>query len=103
MVISTVQLHSAKPEKFCAGSNPACGMSEMEIRLNAFYWLTMSQKQPIINSLYIYIYIYIHINKCIYYKFSYICFDVLQKDQLYEDGGEFFEIYNQHMIIACSA
>ena len=53
--------------------------------------------------IYIYIYIYIHVNKCIYYKFSYICFDVLQKDQLYEDGGEFFEICNQHMIIACSA
>ena len=30
MIITTVQLHSTKPElRFCAGSNPACGMSEM--------------------------------------------------------------------------
>ena len=30
MVITTAQLHSTKPElRFCAGSNPACGMSEI--------------------------------------------------------------------------
>ena len=49
MVITTAQLHSKKPElRFCAGSNPARGVSEirdgedlwqwspLEIRLNAF-------------------------------------------------------------------
>ena len=49
VVITTAQLHSTKPEvRFCAGSNPARGMSEihdgedllqwsrLEIRLNAF-------------------------------------------------------------------
>ena len=32
VVISTPQLHSTKPElwKFCACSNPACGMSEID-------------------------------------------------------------------------
>ena len=48
-VITTAQLHSTKPElRFCAGSNPACSVSEirdgedlwqwsrLEIRLNAF-------------------------------------------------------------------
>ena len=30
VVITTVQLHSTKPElRFCAGKNPACGMSEI--------------------------------------------------------------------------
>ena len=30
VVISTVQLHSTKPElRFCASSNPACGLSEI--------------------------------------------------------------------------
>ena len=30
MVITTVQLHSTKSElRFCAGSNPACGVSEI--------------------------------------------------------------------------
>ena len=30
VVIATAQLHSTKPElRFCAGSNPACGMSEI--------------------------------------------------------------------------
>ena len=30
MVIANAQLHSIKPElSFCAGSNPACGMSEI--------------------------------------------------------------------------
>ena len=57
-VITTAQLHSTKPAfRFCAGSNPACGMSEiqdgddlwqcswLEIRLNAFCWWTIPQKQ----------------------------------------------------------
>ena len=31
MVIATAQLHSTKPElRFCAGSNPACGMLEIQ-------------------------------------------------------------------------
>ena len=30
VVITTAELHSTKPElRFCAGSNPACGMSEI--------------------------------------------------------------------------
>ena len=30
IVITTAQLHSTKPElRFCAGSKPACGMSEI--------------------------------------------------------------------------
>ena len=30
VIITAAQLHSTKPElRFCAGSNPACGMSEM--------------------------------------------------------------------------
>ena len=30
VVITTVQLHSTKPElRFCTGSNPACGLSEI--------------------------------------------------------------------------
>ena len=30
VVITTAQLHSTKPGlKFCAGSNPACGVSEI--------------------------------------------------------------------------
>ena len=30
VVITTTQLHSTKPElSFCAGPNPACGMSEI--------------------------------------------------------------------------
>ena len=30
VVITTAQLHSTKPElRFCAGSNPACGVSEI--------------------------------------------------------------------------
>ena len=54
-------LHSTKPElRFCAGSNPACGMSEihdgenlwqwsrLEIRLTAFRRSTIPQKQFII-------------------------------------------------------
>ena len=57
----TAQLHSTKPElRFCAGSNPARGMSEihdgedlwqwsrLEIRLNAFRRSTIPQKQFII-------------------------------------------------------
>ena len=66
-------------------------------------WYNNTIERLCVGVVYIYIYIYIRINKCIYYKFSDICFHVLQKDQVYEDGGEFFEIYNQHMVIACSA
>ena len=62
MVITTAQLHSTKPElRFCAGSNPAHGVSEirdgedlwqwsrLEIRLNAFRRSTTPQKQFIIH------------------------------------------------------
>ena len=61
VVITTTQLHSTKPELgFCAGSNPARGVSEihdgedlwqwsrLEIRLNAFRRSTIPQKQFII-------------------------------------------------------
>ena len=61
VVITTAQLHSTKPElRFCAGSNPARGVSEirdgedlwqwsqLEIRLNAFRQSTIPQKQFII-------------------------------------------------------
>ena len=61
VVITTAQPHSTKPElSFCAGSNPARGVSEirdgedrwqwsrLEIRLNAFRWSTIPQKQFII-------------------------------------------------------
>ena len=61
VVITTAQLHSTEPElRFCAGSNPACGISEirdgedlwqwsrLEIRLNTFRWSTMPPKQFII-------------------------------------------------------
>ena len=59
--MTTVQLHSTKPElRFCAGSNPARGVSEirdgedlwqwsrLEIRLNPFRRSTIPQKQFII-------------------------------------------------------
>ena len=58
LVITTAQLHTTKPElRFCAGSNPARGMSEicngedlwqwslLEIRLNAFHLSTIPQEQ----------------------------------------------------------
>ena len=58
VVITTAQLHSTEPElKFCAGSNPARGVSEIRdgedlwqwsrlgIRLNAFRRSTIPQKQ----------------------------------------------------------
>ena len=58
MVITTAQPDSKKPElRFYAGSNPACGVSEirdgedlwqwsrLEIRLNAFHRSTILQKQ----------------------------------------------------------
>ena len=58
VVITTAQLHSTKPEiRFCAGSNPTRGMSEirdgqdlrqwsrLEMRLNAFRRSTIPQKQ----------------------------------------------------------
>ena len=61
VVITTAQLYSTEPElRFCAGSNPARGMSEirdsedlwqwsrLEIRLNAFRHSTILQKQFII-------------------------------------------------------
>ena len=61
VVITTAQLQSTKPElRFCAGSNPAPGVSEirdgedlwqwsrLEIRLNAFRRSTIPQKQFII-------------------------------------------------------
>ena len=61
VIITTAQLHSTKPElRFCAGSSPARGMSEirngddlwqwfrLEIRLNAFCQSTIPQKQFII-------------------------------------------------------
>ena len=61
VVITTAQLHSTKPElRFCTGSNPARGVSEirdgedlwqwsrLEIRLNAFCRSTIPQKQFII-------------------------------------------------------
>ena len=61
VVIATAQRYSTKPEfSFCAGSNPACGVSEigdgedlwqwswLEIRLNAFRCSTIPQKQFII-------------------------------------------------------
>ena len=61
VVITTSQLHSAKPEfRYCTGSNPACSVSEirhgedlwqwswLEIRLNAFRWSTIPRKQFII-------------------------------------------------------
>ena len=61
VVITTAQLHSTKPElRFCAGSNPACSVSEirdgedlwqwfqLEIRLNAFRRSTIPQKKFLI-------------------------------------------------------
>ena len=61
VVITTTELHSTKPWlRFCTGSNPACGMSEicdgkdlwqwsrLEIRLHAFRRSTIPQKQLII-------------------------------------------------------
>ena len=60
---TAAQLHSTKPElRFCEGSNPARGVSEirdgedllqwfwLELRLNAFRRSTISQKQSIIIS-----------------------------------------------------
>ena len=48
VVITTAKLHSTKPElRFCAGSNPARGVS-LEIRLIAFRRSTIPQKQFII-------------------------------------------------------
>ena len=61
MVITTAQLYSTKPElRFCTGSNPARGVSEirdgedlrqwsqLEIRLNVFRQSTIPQKKFII-------------------------------------------------------
>ena len=75
VVITTAQLHSTKPElKFCAGSNPARGVSEirdgedlwqwsrLEIRLNVFRRSTIPQKQFIIIIIIICIFVYVHIH-----------------------------------------
>ena len=61
MVITTAQLHSTKPAvKFCTDLNRACNALEIcngedlwqwswiEIRLNAFHWSTIPQKEFII-------------------------------------------------------
>ena len=61
MVITTAELHATEPElRFCTGSNPARGVSEirdgedlwqwsqLEIRLNTFRRSTITQKQFII-------------------------------------------------------
>ena len=61
LVVITTQLHSTNPElRFCAGLNPACGVSEirdgedvwqwsrLQIKQNAFRRSTISQKQFII-------------------------------------------------------
>ena len=61
VIITTVQLHSTKPElRFCTGSNPThdkleiCNAEDLwqqprlEIRLNTFCWSTIPQKQFII-------------------------------------------------------
>ena len=61
MVITTAQLHSTKPAvKFCTDLNRACNAldicngedlwqwSWIEIRLNAFHWSTIPQKEFII-------------------------------------------------------
>ena len=61
VVITTAKLHLTKPElRFCAGSNPACGVleirdgedlwqwSRLEIRVNAFHQSPTTQKQFII-------------------------------------------------------
>ena len=66
VVITTAQLHSTKPElRFCAGPNPARGVSEirdsedlwqwsrLEIRLNAFRRSTIPQKQFINSSIHL--------------------------------------------------
>ena len=60
VVIAAAQLHPTKPElRFCAGSSPACGVSEirdgehlwqwsqLEIRLNTFCQLTIPQNNSI--------------------------------------------------------
>ena len=85
MVITTAQLHSTKPElRFCAGSNPARGVSEirdgedlwqwsrLEIRLNAFRRSAIPQNQfitiiIIIISMYIwYIWYILYIYNCVF-------------------------------------
>ena len=79
--ITTAQLHSTKPEvRFCAGSNPARGVSEirdgedfwqwyrLERRLNAFRRSTILQKQFII----ITIIIIIIIKKTCYFRSIYV-------------------------------
>lgn len=46
--VATAQLHSTKSElRLCTGSNPTCGMSEIQLkmRLNVFSWWPIPQKQ----------------------------------------------------------
>ena len=39
VVITAAQLHSTKPElRFCTGSNPACGVSEIRDREDLWQW-----------------------------------------------------------------
>ena len=86
VVITTVQLHLNKPEfRFCAGSNPACSVSEigngedlwqwswLEIRLYAFLWSTITQKQLIITIIIIISSFVFAISFLIWDKFSPCC------------------------------
>ena len=94
VVITTAQLHSAKPElRFCTGSNPAWGMletrdgedlwqwSRLEIKLNAFRRSTI-QKQFIIIIIIIissYAIVIQYIKGCLSYKmilYHKVTFDV---------------------------
>ena len=72
MVITTAQFHSTEPKlRFCAGSNPACGVSEirdgedlwqwsrLEIRLNTFRRSTIPQKQFIVIIMKVYFVLYL--------------------------------------------
>ena len=62
VVITTAQFHSTKPElRFCAGSNPSCGVSEihdgedlwqwsrLELKLNAFRATLIEEEKIIAN------------------------------------------------------
>ena len=86
VVITTAQLHSTKPElRFCAGSNPACRVSEirdgedlwqwsrLEIRLNAFLRSTIPQKKFITLIIIIIFIIIIIIIKCSCNNFYFVC------------------------------
>ena len=86
VVITTAQVHSTKPElRFCAGSNPACRVSEirdgedlwqwsrLEIRLNAFLRSTIPQKKFITLIIIIIFIIIIIIIKCSCNNFYFVC------------------------------